>query len=190
VQESAIRALNRINLPPGTYQVRVAARDEAGGLIGSVIQDLEVPDFAKLPFSMSGIALTSMANSTAVTVNTDEPLRGVLPAPPGALRSFGQNDEIALFAEVYDNAGNIPHGVDITTTITSEQGTVVYTAEEQRSSTELQGKSGGYGYTARIPLADIAPGPYVLTLTARSRLSGNPTTTRHIRFDVAQGTAR
>jgi VWFA-related protein len=190
VEQSALRALRRMDLPPGSYQVRVAARDEAGGLVGSVIQDLEVPDFAKLPFSMSGIALTSMASSTAVTVQPDQQLRDVLPAPPGALRTFAQNDEIALFAEVYDNAGNIPHGVDITTSITSDEGTVVYKAEEQRSSTELQGRSGGYGYTARIPLTDLAPGPYVLTVEARSRLSGNPTTTRHIRFDVVRAAER
>ena len=29
---------------------------------------------------------------------------------------------------------------------------------EERSSTDLQGRSGGYGYMAQIPLSDVAPG--------------------------------
>jgi VWFA-related protein len=186
VEQSAFRVLARMDLPPGMYQVRAATHDTTGGIVGSVIQDLEVPDFTRLPLSMSGLVITSMANSTAVTARPDEALRSVLPAPPGAMRTFQRNDEIAIFAEIYDNAGDTPHGVDITATITADDGTVRYKAEEQRSSTELQGKTGGYGYTARIPLSDVPPGPYVLAVEARSRLSGNPVAGRQIRIDVIE----
>ena len=34
----------------------------------------------------------------------------VLPAPPVVERSFPRNDELALFAEVYDNQGAAPQG--------------------------------------------------------------------------------
>ncbi len=53
----------------------------------------------------------------------------MLPGPPIALRSFPQNDEIALFAEVYDNAGGTPHKVDITATVTTDEGKVMFKAE-------------------------------------------------------------
>jgi hypothetical protein len=184
VQQSAFRVLARMELPPGTYQVRAATHDTAGGGIGSVIQDLEVPDFTQPPLSISGIAITSLANATAVTVRPDETLKGVLPASPGAIRRFQQDDEIALFAEVYDNAPKVPHGVDISASITADDGKVVYKAEEQRSSSELQGRTGGYGYTTRIPLTDVPPGFYVLTVEARSRLSGNPTASRQVGVEV------
>ena len=64
---------------------------------------------------------------------------------------FPQNDEIALFAEVYDNDGDTPHKVDITTTVTTDDGQVMFKTDEERDSSELGGKRGGYGYTTQHP---------------------------------------
>ena len=65
----------------------------------------------------------------------------VLPGPPIGLRTFPQNDEIALFAEVYDNAGSTPHKVDITATVTTDEGKVLFKADEVRDSSDLGGKT-------------------------------------------------
>ena len=108
----------------------------------------------------------------------------MLPGPPVAARSFPQNDEVALFAEVYDNQGSKPHKVDITTTVTSDEGTVLVKTEEARDSSELQGRRGGYGYATRIPLKELPPGSYVLTVSARSRLGNTPAAERRVQFTV------
>jgi hypothetical protein len=184
VEEGGLRVLNRMDLPPGRYQLRLASHDVAGGALGSVIYDLEIPDFYKQPFSISGLVVTSLAGASMVTARPDEQLRAVLPAPPVALRSFPQNDEIALFTEVYDNSGSSPHKVDIVTTVTSDEGKVLFKTDEQRDSSELQGQRGGYGYATRVPLSDIAPGLYVLKVEARSRLGQSPTAEREIMFRV------
>ncbi len=184
VRDTGIRVVNRLDLPPGRYQVRVAARDEGHGASGSVIYDLDVPDFDKLPISISGVVLTSMAGSAMVTARADEDLRSVLPAAPIAIREFPQNDEIALFAEVYDNTSATPHRVDVTTTVRSDDGTVHFNAEEQRDSSELGGSRGGYGHAVRIPLTPLPPGPYVLSVEARSRAGNEPPAVRDIRFRV------
>ncbi len=184
IAENGVRMLNRIDLPPGRYQLRVAAHDGGGGSIGSVLYDVTVPDFVKMPISMSGIALTSVSSSGRPTVRPDEQLRMVLPASPVGNRTFPQNDEIALFAEIYDNSATSPHKVDITSTITTDEGKVMFKADDQRDSSELGGRSGGYGYSAKIPLKDIAPGRYVLTVSARSRVSPNPTAERQVRITV------
>ena len=60
VEENGLRFLNRLDLPPGRYTLRVAVRDVTGGNVGSLSYDLEVPDFSKSALSMSGLALTSM----------------------------------------------------------------------------------------------------------------------------------
>jgi len=187
IAEQGVRMLNRIDLPPGRYQLRFAAHDSGGGAVGSVLYDLEVPDFVKSPISMSGIALTSQAAAVRPTVRPDEQLRAVLPAPPVALRTFPQDDEVALFAEIYDNSASTPHKVDITSTVTTDEGKVLFKTEEERDSSDLGGKTGGYGYTAKIPMKDLAPGPYVLTVSARSRVSPNPTVQRQVRINVASG---
>jgi hypothetical protein len=184
IEQNGVRMLNRMDLPPGKYQLRIAAHDAGGGAVGSVLYDLEVPDFVKSPIAMSGIVLTSVTASHRPTVRPDEQLRSALPAAPSALRSFPQNDEIALFAEVYDNSASAPHKVDISSTITTDEGKVLFKSDEERDSSELGGKTGGYGYTAKIPLKEIPAGPYVLTVTARSRVSPNPTVQRQIRITV------
>jgi len=99
-------------------------------------------------------------------------------------RSFPQNDELVLFAEVYDNAGNTPHKVDITATVTADEGKVMFKADEVRDSTDLGGQRGGYGFTTKIPLKDLAPGSYVLKVDARSRLKDAPAASRELQFTV------
>src|SRR5207248_11553983 len=59
IEQSGLRMLNRLDLPPGKYQLRIAAHDSAGGNVGSVQYDLEVPDYAQAPISRRGRVLTS-----------------------------------------------------------------------------------------------------------------------------------
>jgi len=184
IAESGLRLLNRFDLPPGRYQLRVAAHDSAGQNVGSVLYDLEVPDFAKTEFGISGLVMTSPSASALPTAKADEQLKAVLPGPPVAARTFPQNEELALFAEVYDRATNVPHKVDISASVTTDDGKVMFKSEEPRDSADLGGKSGGYGFMARIPLKDIAPGEYVLTVSAKSRAGSAPAAERQVRLVV------
>jgi len=184
VEQSGVRILNRIELPAGRYQLRAAVRDADKGAIGSVIYDLDVPDFYKAPFSMSGLTLTSLAGAAMMTARPDEQLKTVLPAPPIGLRTFPQNDELALFAEIYDNSGKTPHKIDIVTSVLTDEGKVVFKTEDQRDSSELGGGKGGYGYSTRVPLSEIPPGLYVLSVDAKSRLGNEATATRQVQFRV------
>ena len=184
IERTGLRMLNRMELPPGKYQLRVAAQDQTGGNIGSVQYDLNVPDYAKAPFSMSGLVLTSATGSAFPTARADEQLKPMLPGPPIALRAFPQNDEIVLFTEVYDNGGASPHKVDITATVTTDEGKVMFKTDEVRDSSDLGGKRGGYGYTSRIPMKDLALGSYVLKVEAKSRLKDMPPVARELQFTV------
>ncbi len=184
VEQSGFRVLNRMEMPPGRYQLRVAARDSAKAVVGSIVYDLEVPDFYKQPIAMSGLAITSLGGAAMLTARPDDVMRQVLPAPPVAARAFAQNDELAIFTEVYDNSGSAPHKVDIVTSVLTDEGRVLYKNEEVRDSSELQGAKGGYGYTGRVPLSDIVPGSYVLNVEARSRLGDSPTATRQVQFTI------
>ena len=184
VEQTGVRVLNRLELPVGRYQIRVAARDSVKNLVGSVIYDLEVPDFYKQPIALSGLTMTSLAGAAMMTARPDDQLKMVLPAPPIALRVFTQNDELAVFAEVYDNSGKTPHKVDIVTSVLTDEGKTVFKNEDSHDSSELQGAKGGYGFTTRVPLSEIAPGSYVLNVEARSRLGNDITTTRQAQFRI------
>jgi len=184
VEQTGIRLLSRLNVPSGSYQLRVAAHDLAGGALGSVLYDLEVPDFEKPPLVLSGLVLTSAASSLAPTAKPDADLRQVLPGPPAATRSFAQNDQIAFFTDVYDNDLSAVHTLDITTTLTADEGRVVFKNAEERSTADLAGKRGGFGYGSTLTLKDYAPGLYVLKIEARSRLGNNATASREVQITI------
>ena len=62
----------------------------------------------------------------------------------------------------------------------------MFKTDETRDSSDLQGKSGGYGYTTRVPLKGLSPGIYVLKVEARSRLGAGPTADRQVQFRITE----
>ncbi len=170
VRASGFRILNQIDLPPGRYQLRVAAREGNTSRAGSVTYDLDVPDFAKEKLTISGLALTSASSGLTPTARPKDPLAKMLPGPMTTYREFTSGDELALFVEVYDNSGKQPHKVDIEASLRSEGGQAVFQTREERDSSELAGGPGGYGFSARVPLKDVAPGLYVLRVQGRTRV--------------------
>jgi hypothetical protein len=83
------------------------------------------------------------------TTKPDELTKGVHGAGADRARTFPRNDEIALFAEVYDRPTAQPHAVDITAIVRSDEGTVVFKNEEERQSSELQGARAAATSTRR-----------------------------------------
>ncbi len=182
--ETGVRVGTRLALPPGRYQIRVAARESGSGHLGSLTYDLDVPDLTGDPLTISGIAVASASCMRTSTAKADEELKAVLPAPAVAAREFPRGDELAIFAEVYDNQIKTPHIVDITTRVVSEDGRDVFKTSEERQSTELQGKPGGYGHATRIQTKEFTPGIYLLTVEARSRQGTSEPVGRTIPFRI------
>src|SRR4051812_41538318 len=184
VVKNGLRIVTQMDLPPGRYQIRVAAGNASKA--GSVLYDLEVPDFSNGPVAMSGVAVTAMrAANDMGTVRPKNPLGDYLPGPPIATREFHQDDTLAVFAEVYENVrSSQAHQVSIKTELRNDEGKVVTQSSESRSSTELQGKSGGYGFTTELPLQDVAPGLYVLHVEAQVQSEGLPNVSRDIQLRV------
>jgi len=184
VAQGGVRSHTRIDLEPGRYQLRVAARESGAGRIGTINYDLEVPDYSKRTLGMSGVVLTSVSAQQIMTVKPDEELQQVLPAPPTARREFVQGDALAVFVEVYDNVPAPPHSVDIKTSVLTDDGRIVFATAEERTSAELEGRPGGYGHTAQIPLKEFAPGLYVLQVEASRRGDKEPPTLQQVPFRV------
>jgi len=179
-----LRVLSQANLPPGRYQIRVAAGSKSGKA-GSVVYDLEVPDFSKEAFTMSGVSLTAASAGQAPTIKPKDPLGDFLPGPPTATREFEKGDLLVLFAEFYENArGSAAHMLDFKAELRAEGGRVVQQVSDERSSTELQGSNGGYGFQARLPLESVEPGLYVIHVEGRSRANQDTVATREIQIRV------
>lgn len=184
ILKRGVRVMRRLELAPGRYHLRIGAREAGGGSVGTVTLDIEVPDFSKQGLAMSGLAITSAGASVMPTAIADAQFKDVLPAPPTTMREFARADEIATFVEVYDNQTRTPHRVAIKTSVIADNGTVVFTAAEERRSEELGTAGGGYGHTAKIPLKDLAPGRYVLRVEAQMLLANPAGATRELEFRV------
>jgi VWFA-related protein len=189
VEETGIRLLNRLELPAGRYQLRVAARDPGKGNVGAVTYDLDVPDFSRQPISLSGLTLASLAGDEMFTPRQDERFESVLPAAPVARREFLPNDELALFGEVYDHSGAAPHEVTLESTVLAADGRVMDQTKDTIESSDFDANRS-YQYSLRIPLGDFDPGHYQLRVEARSSTGNAPTASRRIAFIVAAATDR
>ncbi len=187
LRAAGFRVISTIDLPPGRYQLRIAAREAINRRAGSVLYDVEVPDFAKEPMSISSLALTSAGSSMAPTARPKDPLAKLLPAPLTSYRDFLQADELAIFTEVYEAAPGVAHKVAISLTMKAEGGQTVFETREERDSSELGGGSGGYGFSARIPLKGIAPGLYVVRVEAQARSGDRPIVSRETVVNVVSG---
>ena len=184
-----VRMLSRIELPPARYQLRIGLHESNGGNVGTVPIDVEVPDYGKLPFAMSGIVIASNAAPLLVTPRPDPILKDALPLPPVATRSFAKNETVAVFAELYDRSVPTAHDVDVKTVVVPEGGTIpVFTSTDTLQMAASAGVRT-HGYKIQVPMNELAPGDYVLRLEASSR-AGNHKAVREVPFKVRPALAR
>ena len=184
VLREGVRIMRRMELAPGNYNVRIGAREIGSGDVGTVMLDIEAPDFSKPPLAISGLAITSAGASATPTARADDQFKNVLPAAPTTRRVFARGDEIAAFAEVYDNQVRTPHRVQIKTSVLADDGAVAFTTTEERRSEEIGPAGGAYGHSTKIPLGNVVPGRYVLRVEAKSTLGDGGSAMRELEFRV------
>ena len=189
VRSGGVRVLSRLDVPPGRYQIRVGVHETVGGRVSTVPYDLEVPDYSKSEFTLSGLALTSTGAASLLTPTPDAQLKEIFPVPPVASRAFTRDERLGVFVELYD-AIRPAHTVDLTTTITSLD------ADDQRprfSSQDSRTMEAGttartHGFKSEIALRDLAPGRYLLRVEATSRFDER-TVSREVPFEVRDAAA-
>ena len=183
VTEHGVRLLRHLSLPPGRYQLRVAAQDSGKVRQGSAHLDLDVPDFTKA----SDRAQQRRARGDMPTA------RCIRRRSPASIRSTDCCPARRRRCASFRTTARSPPRSRCTTTSrrpstastsqrVSEPTMAAWCSTSTRSDRreELHGTPGGFGYTFRIPIQDWTPGLYVLEVEAKSRLNGaEPVTTRH-----------
>ena len=107
----------RISVPPGSYTVFYAIQDEGRGELFSLSDRLQVPDFARQEFSVSGIALAARLEPASAP-EVDQPfLIGRLLVIPKMDPTYRNEEEFAYYFQVYDpqtDPGSGQAALDIT----------------------------------------------------------------------------
>jgi VWFA-related protein len=174
-----VDVLSRLDLPPGDYEIRVAASRGTEARAASVFTHLTVPSFADARLSLSNIIMG--ATGTTSTAPPDF-LESVLPIRPTPQRTFRRAEQSIAFVRVYQ-------GTDRRDELQSVQVRVRIVDAQDRDVRDegivLQASSFATGRAADlrmpIPLASLAPGDYLLRLEAAT---GDNLAGRVLRFSV------
>lgn len=170
-----------LDLAPGRYQLRLAARDRATDRAGSIHADVVVPEPSALLF-LSDPILASVEGTRVFTTSPAPTIARQMPGPPTTLRTFRATDRLAIGAGVEVADSLRESTIDLSVTVRADDGSRVFALEDVREGRTLaRGTPSLTVFT--IPLAGFAPGHYVLTVQARAR-QGGATLTRDLAFDV------
>jgi len=162
--ELKYEAVSRLNLKPGTYEVRVATRHEHADVVGSVHTFVDVPDFNDQSLTLSGVVLFDRRAPTATPA---EALGGVLETAPTTRRDFSSIDDVTAFVRLYQKLGLQTGPVTVVFRILDRALREVSTNRVALTPDQLA-KSAGADASFALPVAALSPGPYVLRIDASS----------------------
>ncbi|HWS98981.1 MAG TPA: VWA domain-containing protein [Pyrinomonadaceae bacterium] len=172
---------NKVPLKPGLYQVRVAARDDRTGRVGSAIQWIEIPDLASKRLTLSSL----MIGGQFVGKRKDA---GAGDAPEQVQfsvdRRFKAGSHLNFLSLVYNATPGGGGAPDLEAQIKiTRNGQAIVNTPARKISTPQGTDLARIPYGADIGLNNLPAGRYVLQLTINDR-TARTTATQQATFDV------
>lgn len=169
--------LSQLALPPGRYEIRIAAHRASDGLSGSVYADVEVPNFSRAPLSLSGVMLETTGE---VSIPRDA-FASLLPIVPTSVRRFTTADRATAFFRVYEGGTAPVAPVALAVRLIDDHDTRVVDVAGTIGLDRFNIAARSADHRFGIPLATLRAGEYLLTFDATM---GATTTSRAVRFAV------
>ena len=177
-----LRYFDRLDLPPGRHEVRLVVH-QPGGVTGSVVGHVEVPDFKKKAVTMSGLVVSSLNDPPGRTLQGDAIVQKALAANPTITRQFAAGDTMTVWAEIYDNRNEALKAIPVTSRIRSAAGEAVITRSRILSASDDL-LTSSFDYRERFELGSLAPGDYVLEVEAGVAGKKKPRVLRALPFTI------
>jgi VWFA-related protein len=166
--------LARLDLPPGRYELRVAANDEVRGAIGSVFSFVDVPAFSSRPLVASG-PLLHHEHPPSVANN---PVADIVPIVPTVARVFSQNEKVSAFLRIYQSSE--VQTVSVVARIVDTMNRQVFERLIELSPSRFIARTADIDVS--LPINQLVTGKYLLTIDI-SR--GGSSFERNTRFEVS-----
>jgi len=169
-------------LPPGIYQVRVAARDDKSGKTGSAHAWIEIPDIANKKLAMSSLLLGERTQAMMTNVSNTG---GVSPVALSASHRFQRESTLRFLIFAYNSAfspADQKPDIAVQVQVVRDDQPVITTAL-RKINTDGVTDLARLPYAAEIPLSELLPGRYSLNVTLIDRVS-KQSTSRKTHFDV------
>lgn len=170
--------LSQIALAPGRYEIRVGALRVSDRAAGSVYADVDVPDFARAPLSLSGVVVDT---SPAVAGGPRDLFAAIVPIVPTAARDFRATSRVTGFVRIHQSAEAPPVAVKIAARLVDVTDVRLVDTVEEIGADRFDPVTRAADYRFRLPVESVKPGEYLLSLDVTA---GTATGTRHVRFSV------
>jgi VWFA-related protein len=155
-----------VSLKPGRYQVRLAAREDATGMLGSAWQRLEIPDLAPGRLALGSLFLMREAADAAAGAEAPPALQSAQ-----ALRRFRRTEGLYVQLYAYNPKRDASGAIDLSAqSEILRDGSVLGTAAPE-AMTEGEPR-GPVLHVSRIRLSSLEPGGYELRVTVTDRAAG------------------
>jgi VWFA-related protein len=160
--EDGFRSMLVLELPPGSYQLRIGVHETGADRAGSVHYDLEVPERADHEPVMSGLLLTSRKNN-GIPFAAREEDKNRVPVIPSTRRRFTPDDELLVYAEAFaPKKKSAQTDLTIRALVRRAGGEVVSQIGE--SDTKEDRSSDHLSSEFRVDISTLPPGHYTLEL--------------------------
>ena len=173
-QEPSVVYSHKLPLKPGIYQVRVAARDEKSGSVGSSAQWIEIPDLSSKKLTLSTLLLGGQFAKSAQQQKGEQVSFSVD-------RRFSRESQLTFFTIVYNATGTAPK-IDAQIEVL-RGGQRVMASPPLPVAVEPNSDLARIPYGAGVALKTLNPGRYVLKVTINDR-NANTNAVTQIVFDV------
>lgn len=147
---------HRMSLPPGIYQVRIAARHKESGRLGRTSEWIDIPDLTQGKLLMSSLLLERTQSGSAAAADTS------LQFQQSVARHFSTKSRLSFMTFVYNAKRPVNLNADIRVI---QKGQTVLTIPQLKvpieGSTDLQRIPFGGSFS----LSTLKPGRYLLLVT-------------------------
>ena len=157
----AYEVLSRLALKPGHYEIRVAL-DAGSTERASVYTDVDIPDFAEQPLSLSGIVVAASPASPSTPMDV---FKDLLPIVPTARREFARTGRASAFVRVYQRLREAPQPVSVTAQIHDTTGRVLMKDVASLDGAQF-GANRAADYRIALPIDRLTVGEYLLSIEA------------------------
>jgi hypothetical protein len=182
--EAGFRVITTLELPSGRHHIRMAALESGAGKGGTLFYDVEIPEYGKSELIMTPLVVSSAVESLIPVIGEEEDKEKAI-VLPATRRRFSRSDTLTVLAAVYPRirSGSAPPAVDIATTLEAADGQRVFNRTEERGGDELKTSGAGIVSQVDISLSGLAPGEYLVEMSARS-LANEDGVSRRARIEI------
>lgn len=172
-------------LAPGLYQVRVAARDDKSGLLGSARQWIEIPDLSSKRLMLSTLLIGGQVIDKGEKKDSAPAGASAQPQVQFSVdKLFARSSKLNFWLFIYNATRSGGAQPDVAVQVQVFRGAnVIVTTPQRKLKTEGMDDLARIPYSGEFPLSSFAPGRYTLQVTVTDK-AANTSATQRAFFDV------